>query len=101
MTRCAGNWQGCVIRTREIRRQPAEYYIEDEVVVVVVVVWDVAAESADMPASAGAMTDVSVSVEVVDEVSAGFEQATAPRQRAITAAAGMNLRIVEVPFTKT
>lgn len=81
---------------------PPIYYIEDEVVVVVVVVVSEAdAESAAMPVSAGAMTDVSVSVEVVDEVSAGLEQAAAPRQRAITAAAGMNLRIVEVPFTKT
>jgi len=71
--------------------------------VVVVDEPSIEADSPAMPVVAGVVTDVvvSVSVEVADEVSAGLEQAAAPRQSAITAAAGMNLRIVEVPFTKT
>lgn len=77
----------------------AAAYIEDEVVVVVVVV-DMAAsdlaasEAGAMASTAGEVTSVEVSVVVV--VSAGFEQAATESEAAATAAIAMNLNVLRM-----
>lgn len=85
-------------RLFSFRLKSGEKNYIDELLVVVVVVVDVAApESADMavPVSAGAATSVDVSVVVDVDVSAGFEQAAAVRASA-AATSGRSLDVMVV-----
>jgi hypothetical protein len=87
-----------LFRTQGIARKSVDY-IEDEVVVVVVVV-DIAASDiaeSDIGAIASTAGEVtSVEVSVVVDVSAGFEQAATDRQPAATAATAMNLKVLRM-----